>query len=598
MLAQKKRYVFVIITFFLGLFFLHNLNNKALAQAPTASDTSPIVSTQNWQCLTPGEAKLTGCVRESGIVVSCDGSELPLTGHCDPANEDAYLVACADTNSGIKCSTGVNQYDDELNFGQNNATRLRGQFSVEFPSGAKTRTTDGRIATTVITHTPTGQERTTEDGGKLTERTFSFFCVTKGQTVLTDPTGRGNTLQYGSFGFEGQAACLSVRADPYGTVFDSQSLEPLSNVSVALSDASNNKLQLPGITNPVTTLVDGLFNFLVESGTYYLSPVAPAGYSFTDQSFIHPNYTKAYANLYKTGAAIVEEAGKPEHRDIALNPGVNPPHRAAPVNMNYGSLQLGTAVKITGKQSHPLTVVSFKQGDKEIATTTADKYGFYEAMIKNGLIDAAQLIDVYLTKVDLTASEQTSEPKKAISIEPQPPYIEGKATNKSGTVIPNAQVKVKLTMSDKVYSQTNADAGGIFIVMPKDVPALPYYLEITPPNSFAATKLTMSEFATINKEYLTTNNINLMTAVKNGKALITENKINQPPNSEDTSKQTTNLPLDNTNGQPAPANNMALVLGIVVFFILFVIGAGIYIYMKQKNPSAADIPQPPTPPQG
>ena len=583
---------------FAVLLFLKSTTLSFAQTVTPAQDTGPVKSSQNWQCLSPGTSSKSGCtVNPDGE--SCNGTELPLTGHCDPANSDAYLVGCADTADGIKCSTGVDAYDEILNFGTKNVETLKNQFSVEFPSGAKTRSVDGNISTTVITHTPTGQERVVigADGSKdtITERTFSFYCITTSPTVLTDPNGQGNTLQYGSFGFDGHAACLSVKTDPFGTVFDSQSLEPLPGVSVSLVNSTKNKLQLTGVVNPVTTVADGLFNFLVNSGTYYLLPSLPSGYSFSDQSYIHPNYTKAYSNLYKDGDAIVEQAGKPEHRDIALNPGVNAPLHSQPINMNYGTTQLGDVFKITGKQSHPLTIVSFHQGDKEIATTTADKYGFYEALVQNSLIDPAVMIDAYLTKVDLTKDQQTELPKKSIAIEPQLPYIEGRATTKTGIPIPNAQVKVKLKTSNKVAYQTSADGSGVFSVLPNNIPTLPFYLEFTPPNSSISTKMLTTEFAAVNKDYLATNNINLMTATKNGTLLISQNRNSQKPNGQD-SPQTNNLPADNTAQQASAASNNALVISLVVFFIIFVIGAGLYIYMKQKNTNVDAIPQPPIPP--
>ncbi len=556
-----KKFALLLLTLILST----QIKSAALAQNPGGN--SPVKSTQNWQCLSPGQT-------------NNDKTRTPLTGNCLPAGEESYLVCCADTTEGTKCTTGEQSYDDILGFGQNNVATLSRDFTCGFVGGAKIKPTDGRVNTTAITQTTTG-ERT----GQFITRTFAFHCVTQGETEVSNE-GQGNTLQYGTSEFEDNAACLSVRLDPYGTVFDSQSLEPLPSVAVTILDTNKTKLSLPGVPNPITTFVDGAFNFLVESGTYYLTPAVPGGYGFEAQPFLHPNYVRAYSNIYKPDEAIIENPGIPEHRDIALNPGVNTPHRANPTNMNYGTSQLGDIFKITGKQSHPLTVVSFRQTDKEIATTAADRFGFYEVTLKNTLVSPFDLIDVYLTKVDLTASEQTAVPRKAITIELHPPYIEGKATDKKGNVIANARVRVKLKMSDKVYHEAEADANGVFIVSPQNVPINSFYLEITPPNSLQSIKLTTTEFAKINKEYLAANNIDLMAATKNGRPLIEKRKAANPtPSSE-----TVITPPASTQ----PANNNTLVTLIVLLGVMITI-AGLYFFLKhrQKLPDESTPPMPP-----
>ncbi len=132
--------------------------------------------------------------------------------------------------------------------------------------------------------------------------------------------------------------------DPFGIVFDSQSLEPLPNIKVTIFDKNKNKYFLPGLTNPQTTLADGLFNFLVEPGVYYLSTSLPDGYKFIANPNLHPNYVKIYHkidgtnSIYKPDEPVAElidtpeevAAGKPdmEHRDIPLDPGAGAPYNS------------------------------------------------------------------------------------------------------------------------------------------------------------------------------------------------------------------------------------------------------------------------------
>lgn len=546
----------------------------SVSSAKAQFDNSAVKSTQSWSCL------------ESTTQINTyadGGQQVQIQGRCESDDDTCYIVTCITSETGSRCTTGINKYDQILNFGSENYTRLQEEisnFRFQVFGDAKQTSIDNRINTKVhIASAPVIY--------------WTFFAVGLKNTAVTN-SGDASTLEYGTFEFENSASCVTYRADPYGVVFDSQSLEPLPDVSVTLMDSNKTRLNLAGVPNPVTTLVDGLFNFVVPAGTYFLSPSAVAGYSFEANPFIHPNYVRAYSNIYKPDEAIVEQQGIPEHRDIALNPGVNTPYRANPVNMNYGTQQLGDVFKITGKQSHPLTVVTFRQGEKEIASTTADRYGFYEINLPNRNLVATALIDVFLTKVDLTATEQTATPKKSISIEPQPPYIEGRATGKNGAVIPKARVRVKLKMSDATHYEVEADANGVFVVPPQNVPVVPYYLEITPPNSLSSVKLTTIEFAKLNADYLAANNIDLMAATKNGRVLIEKRKPTSPsPRFDQKSSQVTPV-----SRQPHTPTDTTPLLALIVALGLVILVAGVFFYLKHKAAwsSESTAPTPPVSP--
>ena len=145
--------------------------------------------------------------------------------------------------------------------------------------------------------------------------------------------------QQGTFTFE-DTKCVSIEWDPYGRVFDSQSLEPIPGVQVGLFDNLNPQQLTQTTNNPQIIQQDGTFNFLSKAGTYYLNVLQmPSGYSFVANPRLNANYGKAYSqrngspSIYKPGQPIVETAGNPQHRDIPLDPGNSSPSHFPVVNM-------------------------------------------------------------------------------------------------------------------------------------------------------------------------------------------------------------------------------------------------------------------------
>ena len=437
-----------------------------------------------------------------------------------------------------------------------------------------TQTVDGNLSVTVNSQSKTNN---------VTDVDAEHTCYFVYQTELEktgDPSAKENTLQYQSFKFyAAQSACASFRQDPYGRVFDGASLKPLNNVEVSLLDQSQQLLTFAGVKNPVNIGSDGLFNFAVEPGTYYLNTAIP-------QAPAHQNASLAYGNLYQYGTPIVEN-GVPEQRDIPVS---YSDQKYAPVlNLtDYGILQLGSVTRIQGKASWPLTIITLMQGANKLAEAQANKFGIFKFDIDNNQIDPKQEIKVILTEVDLTAdiTKPAQNPSSyEASLNPIPTYIDGYVYKKDGTLATNSTVKIILEKNGSPYHQPKADANGLIISSPSNLPPLPYYLDI------AGQKITTTEFATSNKQYHQQNKINIISGMKAGSYVDPSLNIKRPKTpgiivggyklggSEENQANITPLPRE-------VGNSLLLIATFIIgiFVIMFVIAIILFIKQLKKSP--------------
>jgi hypothetical protein len=576
------------------------LVNEASDSATTIAKTAQVR-----KCLTPA---IIGTNK-----VSLTGSEMP-------TNEKMYIVDCMPTANNFVCTTGSKTWDDLLNITATNPQ----SFSVD--QGNPYILTKGVLNLTANVQMDSGATH--------------FFVA----TILIDTSAldaQSKSIKLATFNFNDQDLnrCISANTptpdtsevsannpgasesgggpggeggDPYGRIFDAKSLEPIPNVSISILDQNKQTLNVPLLVNPQIVKNDGVFNFVVAPGTYYLNPRIPSGYTFANATSINSNYTKAYSQILSSpNEAVVEKSIKnPEHRDIALDPGKNAPFRSTPTKIDYGTMRNGTDMVVLGRVSHPLSIIEFVQGSKVIGKTIATKYGVFKVTIKNNLIRSDVPIDVSITKVDLTSNGNLSTKnntifdnlfislksiinpqafaavsnKSSFTIDPIPSYLEGLAYDKSSSVVPNAEVYIKLKNSNRVYYQTTADEKGNFKISPSNLPVFAYSIEIKNPKTNAITKQTITEFANKNKEYLIDNKINLITAVKNGKSLIgkiqTSNVKNQTNN--------TATPTSEKKLKAMEDPNSILFTILVLFAIMIVIGVTLYFLYKNNAQNKDD----------
>ncbi len=643
-----KKILAYIFIFFVFLFFG---STKVSAQTP------PAQGSEIWRCLR-GDNKTFQFTGAGNTTFSQD-----LYADGFPLGSEVYIVSCTGTSDGSSCTTGNPDYD-RLLFNYDNTTTF--PYKVEVTGGSRQAADMGRLHATVTISTEglvggmvffgvtVGEVPTDQGNGpgqKLSVFSFSDPVTTNcvnisWNTVFPPPPPPPPPPPGGTNSVLEQYPCLqkhTCRWDPFGIVFDSQSLEPLPNVKITILDSNKDKYQLLGLTNPQVTAADGLFNFLVEPGVYYLAVVPTSGYTFTATPNLQPNYIKIYHkmdgsnSIYKPGDPITEEIDTPEevaqgypnmeHRDIPLDPGSNPPYRAQPTTISYSASRLGDTTTIDGKVSIPFTKVSFSQGSILMVTVQSDRFGYYSVNLNNAAMNQNEDITVTYTKVDLTtvAGIRMSQPlansffkdflsqifspivypvlaqthlqipgsrhispsptflaQSSFNISPIPAYIEGYAYDQNGDVLPRAEVDLKLDMNNATYYKTFSDNQGYFFIDPKYIPLFSYHLEIIPNGSgIPAINYTTSEFAKKNQAFLDKNNIDLLTATKNNKPIATYS--GELKNQGNIKSQTVGqTPSRSTSTQTSKIGTVIFVV-LLILLLLILLGATVFYIIKQKN---------------
>ncbi len=631
-MERFKSFIFLLVLFAFIFVF------KASAQTP------PVQDAQSWKCLKGDEKTFTFNGADSATVTEdwyADGYQF---------DNDAYIVSCVGTEAGGVCSTGDPNYD-ELLF-KNDNTKLF-PYSVSVKGGAKQKIVLGKLRVTATATT-----------GGLTGG-MAFYSVTLNDLQGALGQGAGQKLSTFPFGEGSFTKCVTISWntilptatpvpqgggggggggqhnkwpnwhrgwDPFGIVFDSQSLEPLPNIKVTIYDKDKIMYSSLGLTNPQTTKADGLFNFLVEPGTYYLKTSLPAGYSFTATPNLQPNYIKIYHkedgtnSIYKPDEPIVEDIDTPqevangrpdiEHRDVPLDPGSGQPYIAEPSTILYKVLNIGGKTTIDGRVSHPFTQVTFSQGNSVLSEEQSDRYGYYLTEIENSKIIQGTDISVTYVKADLKninvteitwqkflkffvdlvmapfsspASAQTSlritPSTSTFTIPPILSYISGYAYDSSGKIAPLAKVLLKLKMNNATVYETKADNKGYFQISSKFIPVLPYSIQIIPVGG-SVVSYTTTQFVKQNEKYLTDAKINL----------VQPNLINKPGATASGSTNAGSNPSSSSNSQfptstqkqtgtASKTPSLFLFIFIIFFCLIGAIVLG-YFILKSRNPLA------------
>ncbi len=589
--------------FLLGLiFFLAFFIHPSLAAADTP------VMTQDWHCLQT--------TRIGGHTVDLTTKD----GDMPAAGAKTYLFDCIATELGNVCTTGDSALDQQI-IGYDGVAKLRqstatggGYEQQEFSFNGQPVPKDKIIANDQGKLTaPMGAGGTNQlvEPIRWTDATPKgigrrFMALDIVNTISTVPGTGGQ--QQGTFTFKGATArCIPISWDPYGIIFDSQSLEPIPGVKVSLfykgTTGTYNLAagqQFGSLLNPLYTDEGGAFSFYVPDGTYKLD-ASDTGFTFPSVTTkLNSNYPQVYSDIYY-GDDIIQQ-GAVQHRDIPLDSKTVP--YTAPVKLiSYFSTLDKTANTfiIQGRVTHPLTKINV-YGKKPsttdpsgfvrtrlLATFQANKQEQFEIKIDLSKLDSTEMVgDIELIKPNynqLTAVDTMTKPT-VFSVEPILNYLDGYAYNAAGQTMPNATVGVYLDFSNKPAYEVKADAQGHFVISSEYLPAIPYDIKYTPANGGAPITVKPSKFIAENTDFITNQHGNLYTYKdKNGAAPVSANQAlptvagNNPAASPTVSVAGT------------AANNAGLI-AVALILLVIVIGFVIAFYFMKKKQT----PLPPIPP--
>ena len=388
--------------------------------------------------------------------------------------------------------------------------------------------------------------------------TYNFYAIFDPQLMGSGGndtaviTGQAASQQLGTTQFtlasftagDNKESCASIYWDPYGRVFDSRSLEPMSGIEIrALTGLNPEILANVSPANHVKSKDDGVYTFLTQPGTYYLRLTnVPATHSFISNPILNPKYNLIYhmsnngnMSLYKPDEPIKELIDTPEEakkgvpdaeeRDIPLDPGTNTPYVTNIKSMFISENIENNQVVIRGKASHafPFLTIKDAQGNiylnKQEFTNDKARYGFWQVSIPAAQFPVTKSIIPVLFKNpkyyqtdNLAIVDNTN-----VQIQPILRNIQGYAKDNKGNVIPNADIEIVLEFKDKFFYSTKADEKGYFEITSTHLPPEPYYLKIN------GQKVSTSSFSLANAQYLTANKINLMNVKVNSSDISTTN---------------------------------------------------------------------------
>lgn len=624
-----------ILTITGALLYLFASASNVAAQSPTTTSNfnSPECPQIAWSC-----AQVTDLDEGKNSVPhrqQLQQSGLPATDSA--GNPTQFIVACGiDTDRGFLASTGNQQLDREycLSSGEfNTYTYLQNNYgySLQLQGFNNPFTSaDGNIDK-VVRPANIGDPRNhmCMIGWKVPVTTTG--SENSGDSSSNPETANTYGLEYTTFTFSaGQASCIAVYSDPYGRTYNDQ-LKPVPGADVSLFNFDTKELISGfGIPNPVRTGNSGMFNFNVPPGRSYLqtsltnAPVAN----------IHPNYSLAYTEPYTYGDLIVETLGNAEQRDIPVIGGGTPVLELA----GYTYIRAGDHIMISGQASWPLTIVDLMQGTTSLMQMQSDKFGNFEFKVNPSKIDPKQELIVKLTEVDLTENPQapaTNPATDEVVLDPIPSYLEGYAYNEAGELVPFATVRIRLTLTDAIYYSTKADQTAYYSVAPRNLPIMPYYIEIIEPNalpggtttqptqqpvvtgpngtvistapspivggpndpttgtpddsldgSVIGSTITIPTYARQNQEYHNVNNIDIMAGTKNGTKVdpsAVADSSNANFGSQSKSDTSENMKKSDESANTSDSSRYLTLLILVVLLIF--VGTGAVLLLRKKNRS-------------
>lgn len=427
----------------------------------------------------------------------------------------------------------------------------------------------------------------------------------KALNLIEDATGTGSSLvgeektqQQGTFDFDlptNASDCEIISWDPYGKVFNSQTLEPVQNAQIELlkkradgefSKVTANDLPSKSITNPYSTPLAGTFSFVVPDGTYHLT-ASKLDYSFPNIIKINPNFGYIYSDIYR-GEDIVQQ-GKIQHRDIPLDPTLlKTSSSPAEFIQKFISKRKDGTVMVDGSVTHPFAYIKAYCGKGNgdpttlISSSQADKDGNFKNIVDQKKCPAGEMFNVLVVeKADLSSYpfvvQKQSEIAKTYKVNPMLSYLEGYAYDEKGNKIPKAIVGIYLLGGLKPYYQIEADENGYFKIDSQYLPLWQYTIKYT--NATGQTnQITTADFIVSNKQLVDSNKIDLYSP-KN---------IQKDGTIKTSIKKDLSNPYPDTSVTPVQKNtdnNASKLLSVVIILFLLIIltGALGFYFLKRRQ---------------
>ncbi|KKP86103.1 MAG: hypothetical protein UR89_C0033G0006 [Candidatus Roizmanbacteria bacterium GW2011_GWA2_35_8] len=602
--------------FFLSIFFLlFFITPFSLVDAQQRSE--------RWVCL-----NAVHCWEEKPESEACiikNGHRVLLTAEPDAKllpNKETYIIECLATVTGQICTAGTTDLD-MLVYGIDNTAALKasddylfeglfaadGTTSINNPISSKE---DGNIDPAYWQSYSKGNDR-------------KFLALNYFEPIPDMGPGEEKTQQVGTFSFENaanQSDCISISWDPYGRVFDSQTLEPVNKTTVTLLKKRNDgsftivtpaDLLGGSILNPQTTEEDGDFSFVVPDGIYKLT-ASQSNYVFPEQTVnLQSNYSKIYSDIYpdQTGEEIVQQ-GTFQHRDIPLKQVIVGLETSPKLMEYFYDLNKPTSTAIvTGRVSHPFAKIkayslkpnSVSQENVRYRllpeTVSADKLGHFVLEVDQSQFEPTESFgEITIQKIDLTQPSLVEKFKQwllgfiskvnaqttiasSIRLEPIFNHLEGYAYNAGGEVLPNATVSIYLSFSNKPSYQTKTDDKGYYQISSEFLPSMPYRITYTT-TAGQIVKTSTSQFIAQNSDSIVASDIKINQFTNKEGKVITPPLPEKAPGIADSERDSSqNLPVNKSS--KFLSTSLPLILTIIVLFLLLVVTVAVVLMKKEKS---------------
>jgi len=559
-------------------------------------------------------------------------------------NKEAYIIACVsgDGSSLPICTTGTTATDtiiykkDVINEEMNKTPApnwgykfegLFGADGVTSPNGAGKPANPVMVKSNGEIDILEWQDSTTNGKSRLWK---ALFLVDPSEGIGAEGAGvKQNDLDFDSAG----RACVKISWDPWGRVFDAQTLEPVAgaNVSLLYKNASGVFEDYTAAASLITKN-NGKYEIVVPPGFYKIKIAAPLIIA-TDPADINSAYKSAYYEVYD-GTPIEEVPGMIAHRDVAVK--VTPPTHT-PLGVEYFIESGAIGVTVSGTVTHPKSVVSINtikstellKPESErvvfrnaVASATADRDGNFSVLVNQANLQRTNefqemVYNVSVTQVDLVTGNPIAKNSSGsvmsfisqflgslfhsvygqtktvtFSIPVMPTYISGYAYDAAGKVIPNAMVGLYLTFSNAPSYEVKADANGFFRITSKDIPTMPFDIKYTTPTGQVVTTST-SQFIAQNHKTNVVNKTSPFEYRDSSNAVITPLVVRPTSlagNPGSKSGTTTGGSGTNPGVNPGsttrsnPAVTQTLIVLILLILLLGGVGVGVMFYMKNKTP--------------